>query len=78
MSYFDNYKVTNRDGREIREGDELLVDGNCPVAFLSIASEPWGDDETGEYETGRITVRWSWGAAETIKDTRAAVTVTER
>lgn len=78
MSYFDNYKVTNRDGREIREGDELLVDNNYPTTFLHIDSEPWGDDETGAYETGRITVRWSWGAVETIKDTRAAVTVTER
>lgn len=78
MSHLDAYKVTTSDGREIREGDALLVDGNYHVTFAGIAEPPWGNDETGEYETGRIEIRWSWGATEAIKDTRAAVLVNER
>ncbi|MFM9594112.1 hypothetical protein ACKI16_23825 [Streptomyces scabiei] len=65
------------DRTTVEEGDELLVDDNLPVTFLGIASPPYGDDESGEWNRGQISVRYSWGAVESVKDTRARVTVDE-
>jgi hypothetical protein len=61
----------------VEEGDELLVDNNLPVTFLGIDSPPYGDDESGEWTRGRISVRYSWGAVESVEDIRARVTVDE-
>jgi hypothetical protein len=72
------WKATrNSDRHVVQEGDDLMVDDNLPVKFVRIASEPWGDDSTGEYFTGRVTVRYSWGSEEDVTDHRAGVTVSE-
>lgn len=72
------WKVTrNADSRPVEAGDALMVDNNLPVTFVRIASEPWGDDSSGEYFTGMVTVKYSWGAEEDVKDHRAGVSVCE-
>ncbi|MBV6697475.1 hypothetical protein KV557_10095 [Kitasatospora aureofaciens] len=71
------YTVTRYDGTPVQPGDELTVDSNLPVTLVDVASPPWGDDETGHWETGRIRVRYSWGAVEEIGDVRADVIVQE-
>jgi hypothetical protein len=72
------WKATrNSDSQPVKAGDDLMVDNNLPVTFVRIASEPWGDDSTGEYFTGQVTVRYSWGVEEDVKDHRAGVTVCE-
>lgn len=72
------FKVIRHDtGGTVREGDELWADHNIPVAFLGIASEPWGDDETGEWHPAQLSVRYSWGSVEKVKATRLGVSVNE-
>jgi hypothetical protein len=72
-----SYTVTRFDGSHVTEGDQLTVDNNLPVTYLGVAAGPWGDDATGEWEPGQVTVRYSWGAMEAVTDSRAGVTVNE-
>lgn len=78
MSADPQYTVkTIEDRATVKEGEQLMVDGNLPVTFLGIESPPWGDDESGEFFPGRVRVRYSWGTVEPVQDTRAGVTVDE-
>ncbi|MEZ7005044.1 hypothetical protein [Streptomyces sp. AD55] len=77
MAREPQHTVKRFDGTPVNEGDQLQVDNNLPVTYLGIACPPWGDDATGEWNPGRITVRYSWGAVEEITDNRADVFVDE-
>lgn len=74
----EGWTVIHDSTREpVREGDELKVDNNLPATFVAIDSPSWGDDETGQWYPGQIRVRYSWGAVETVAETRASVTIQE-
>ncbi|MFF8994044.1 hypothetical protein ACF09H_29770 [Streptomyces sp. NPDC014983] len=78
MAREPQYTVKRTDDRtEVKEGDQLMVDHNLPVTYLLIASPPCGDDDSGEWFPGQVRVRYSWGAVEEVRDTRASVTVDE-
>lgn len=60
-------RLTLNDGAEVKPGD-TFDNGfmGTRVTFVRVESEPWGDDETGEYCPGRVAVRESWGEQVTV------------
>lgn len=71
------YKVTRSDGTGINPGDPIQVDNNMPATYQGIASPPWGDDSTGEWDNGQINIRYHYGANDTISPTRAYLHINE-